>query len=41
MVKQTATNAKPEAPLRVFTLGIGATTSTEMCEGISRASGGV
>ena len=40
MVKQTATNAKPEAPLRVFTLGIGATTSTELCEGISRASNG-
>ena len=41
MVKQAATNAKSEAPLRVFTLGIGATTSTEMCEGISRASNGV
>ena len=33
--------ADPSAPLRVFTLGIGATTSTAMCEGISRAGNGL
>ncbi|GJE93155.1 von Willebrand domain-containing protein [Phanerochaete sordida] len=29
------------APLRTFTLGIGSTTSTEMCEGIARAGNGI
>lgn len=33
--------AKSKAPLRVFTLGIGETTSTAMCEGIARAGNGV
>ncbi|EKM57246.1 uncharacterized protein PHACADRAFT_183721 [Phanerochaete carnosa HHB-10118-sp] len=33
--------ASPSAPLRVFTLGIGTTTSSAMCEGISRAGNGV
>lgn len=29
------------APLRVFTLGIGETVSSAMCEGIARAGNGV
>ncbi|GJE93119.1 von Willebrand domain-containing protein [Phanerochaete sordida] len=36
-VKQAASSA----PLRVFTLGIGSTTSSAMCEGIARAGNGV
>ncbi|THG93987.1 hypothetical protein EW026_g7389 [Hermanssonia centrifuga] len=32
---------KPGASLRVFTLGIGETTSTDMCEGIARVGNGV
>lgn len=32
--------SKPNAPLRVFTLGIGSTVSTAICEGIARAGNG-
>lgn len=35
------TDATQEAPLRMFTLGIGQTVSTAMCEGIARAGNGV
>ncbi|PSR78278.1 hypothetical protein PHLCEN_2v7474 [Hermanssonia centrifuga] len=40
-VTQAVANAKKGADLRVFTLGIGETTSTAMCEGIARAGTGV
>ncbi len=38
---QAVANAKKGADLRVFTLGIGETTSTAICEGIARAGNGV
>ncbi|THG94547.1 hypothetical protein EW026_g6946 [Hermanssonia centrifuga] len=40
-VTQAVANAKKGADLRVFTLGIGETTLTAMCEGIARAGNGV
>ncbi|THG97060.1 hypothetical protein EW026_g4874 [Hermanssonia centrifuga] len=40
-VTQAVANAKKGADLRVFTLGIGETTSTAMCEGIARAGNGL
>ena len=40
-VSKASAAAAVHAPLRVFTLGIGETTSTEMCQGIARAGGGV
>ncbi|KAI0786927.1 von Willebrand factor type A domain-containing protein [Abortiporus biennis] len=41
VVTTAVSNATPDAPLRVFTLGIGTTVSTAMCEGIARAGNGV
>ncbi|KAF7797334.1 hypothetical protein EIP86_008529 [Pleurotus ostreatoroseus] len=40
-VTKAASEAKAEAPLRVFTLGIGETTSSAMCNGIARAGNGI
>lgn len=40
-VEQAVQQAARDAPVRVFTLGIGRTTSTAMCEGISRAGNGI
>lgn len=40
-VEQAVQQAAQDAPVRVFTLGIGSTTSTAMCEGISRAGNGI
>ncbi|PSR74336.1 hypothetical protein PHLCEN_2v9953, partial [Hermanssonia centrifuga] len=40
-VTQAVANAKKGADLRIFTLGIGETTSTAMCEGIARAGNGL
>lgn len=40
VTKAVACSTK-EAPLRVFTLGIGETTSSAMCEGIARAGNGI
>ncbi|KAJ3529472.1 hypothetical protein NM688_g7850 [Phlebia brevispora] len=33
--------ARPQGPLRIFTLGIGESTSTAMCEGIARVGNGL
>lgn len=38
---QAVKQVNHDAPLRVFTLGIGETTSTAMCEGIARAGNGL
>jgi hypothetical protein len=40
-VSNTIKRSSSSAPLRVFTLGIGETTSSAMCEGISRAGNGL
>ncbi|KAF7797335.1 hypothetical protein EIP86_008530 [Pleurotus ostreatoroseus] len=40
-VTNAASEAKAEAPLRVFTLGIGETTSSALCNGIARAGQGI
>ncbi|CAL1710155.1 unnamed protein product [Somion occarium] len=40
-VSKEAEKAKENARLRVFTLGIGSTASSAMCEGIARAGNGV
>ena len=40
-VSKAVSIAQPDAPLRVFTLGIGGTVSTAMCEGIARAGHGL
>lgn len=40
-VKQAVEDAVTEAPLRVFVLGIGSTTSSAMCEGIAEAGNGI
>lgn len=40
VVAAAVAQASPSAPLRIFTLGIGATASTAMCEGIARAGNG-
>ena len=39
-VTSAVAQSTPAAPLRVFTLGIGATASSAMCEGIARAGNG-
>ncbi|PSS37964.1 hypothetical protein PHLCEN_2v191 [Hermanssonia centrifuga] len=41
VVTKAAAGAQTGSPLRVFTLGIGETTSSAMCEGIARAGNGV
>ena len=40
-VSRAMSMATPDAPLRVFTLGIGETVSTAICEGIARAGHGL
>ncbi|KAI0078065.1 VIT-domain-containing protein [Panus rudis PR-1116 ss-1] len=40
-VSSALLNASAQAPLRVFTLGIGSDASSAMCEGIARAGNGV
>ncbi|EKM57240.1 uncharacterized protein PHACADRAFT_254902 [Phanerochaete carnosa HHB-10118-sp] len=40
-VDKSVQKARPNASLRVFTLGIGNTTSSAVCEGIARAGNGV
>ena len=40
-VKSAVSAAPADAPLRIFTLGIGDTVSTAMCEGIARAGHGL
>ncbi|KDQ53704.1 hypothetical protein JAAARDRAFT_698313 [Jaapia argillacea MUCL 33604] len=40
LVQQTVAMSSSNAPLRVFTLGIGTQVSTAMCEGIARAGNG-
>lgn len=40
VVDRAVKNALPQSPLRVFTLGIGDSVSSAMCEGIARAGRG-
>lgn len=40
-VTEAVSAARPDAPLRAFTLGIGESTSTAMCMGIARAGNGI
>ncbi|KAF7792936.1 hypothetical protein EIP86_004039 [Pleurotus ostreatoroseus] len=40
IVDEAVARARPDAPLRVFTLGIGSTVSTATCLGIARAGNG-
>ncbi|GJE93118.1 von Willebrand domain-containing protein [Phanerochaete sordida] len=41
VVSDAVKTGEGPAPLRVFTLGIGSTTSSEMCEGIARRGNGI
>ena len=41
VVTDAVTSSKQDAPLRAFTLGIGNSTSTDMCEGIARLGNGI